>query len=69
MRDILIVMLVCIVLAAGVFAYVFPSFVAYKRRCNTMTVFVVNVFFGWTFIGWAIALAMAVAATPEGTRK
>lgn len=39
-------------------AYFIPTFVANKSRQGS--VFVVNLAFGWTFIGWWVALFMAV---------
>jgi len=40
--------------------YLAPSIVARQRHApNTASVAVVNVFLGWTVIGWAVALAMA----------
>jgi hypothetical protein len=44
-------------------AYFFPSIVAGRRgHHNTTSVFVVNLFLGWTLIGWVVALAMAASA-------
>ena len=43
--------------------YFLPSFVAIARKHHqASTVFVINLFLGWTFIGWVVALAMAVSA-------
>lgn len=40
--------------------YMFPWFVAKLRgTSNSGGVFIINVFLGWTFLGWIIALAMA----------
>jgi hypothetical protein len=37
-----------------------PTLVAKSRNHpNTLPIFLVNLFFGWTFIGWAIALVWA----------
>ena len=53
----------------GVLLYFTPSIVAVTRNFSGGTklphfgqVIVVNVFFGWTFIGWVIALMKAVAS-------
>lgn len=50
-------------LAAGFFLialYFFPSIVVLKKRQREPgPVVVINVFFGWTVIGWIVALAMA----------
>ena len=54
--------------AAGLGAYLAPSIVALVRRApNTSSVVAVNVLLGWSLIGWAIALAMALrSAHPDG---
>ena len=40
--------------------YFLPSIVAFARKVTHQgSVIVINVFLGWTFIGWVIALAMA----------
>jgi RNA polymerase subunit RPABC4/transcription elongation factor Spt4 len=41
--------------------YFIPTIVAITRKVtNTGSVFVINFLLGWTLIGWAVALAMAV---------
>lgn len=43
-------------------AYFIPTFIAVQRHCKLEApVAVVNTLLGWTFIGWVVALAMAVA--------
>lgn len=43
--------------------YFFPTIVAGGRHHhNTGAIAVVNIFLGWTFIGWVVALAMAASA-------
>ena len=50
-----------------VVAYWVPSFVAVHRRVPAKSqVIVVNLFFGWTVIGWVVALVMALRALPAG---
>ena len=52
------------------FFYFVPTIVAAQRDIpNKNSVFIINLFFGWTFIGWVIALAMAMgqAETEETT--
>jgi len=39
--------------------YFIPTIVGWGHR-NGASVAVVNVFLGWTFVGWVVALAMAV---------
>jgi hypothetical protein len=37
-----------------------PTLIATSRRHpNVLPIFLVNVFFGWTFVGWVIALVWA----------
>lgn len=44
------------------FLYFLPATVAHSRKNpNTLAVFVLNLFLGWTFIGWVIALVWACA--------
>lgn len=51
-----------VVLAAVLSAYFFPAIVAAVRsHHNTASIVVVNFFFGWTLIGWVVALAMSVS--------
>ena len=43
-----------------VILYMLPTFVAmHRRHHNTGAILVVNLFLGWTAIGWIVALAMA----------
>jgi hypothetical protein len=47
---------------AGVVLYILPVLIASYRRCDKLSpVAVVNIFLGWTLIGWVVALAMAVS--------
>lgn len=42
-------------------AYFAPAIVAVRRRVTSAgSVFVVDLFLGWTVIGWIVALAMAL---------
>lgn len=43
--------------------YFVPAVIARKKH-NASAVFMVNLFFGWTLIGWVIALVMAVSNPP-----
>lgn len=45
--------------------YFLPTIIAALRHThNTGGVLLVNLFFGWTVIGWFVALLMAVCSTP-----
>jgi ribosomal protein L40E len=44
--------------------YMIPTLLAYNRKVtNVGSVFVINFFLGWTFIGWIVALAMAAKSS------
>jgi hypothetical protein len=46
--------------------YFTPSIVGAVRKVpNTGSVVVLNVFLGWTLIGWVVALAMATRTVPK----
>ena len=46
--------------------YFVPTFVAiYRHHHNTAAIIVVDVFLGWTFLGWVVALAMAFTAVKQ----
>lgn len=47
------------------FIYFVPTFVA-KPRDRAM-VFVINLFTGWTAIGWVVAMSIAVRPQPKDT--
>jgi Superinfection immunity protein len=50
-----------ILLVITAFFYFIPTIVAVGRKVrNVGSVVVVNLFFGWTVIGWVVALAMAM---------
>lgn len=60
MDTVLGIIFLIIGLAVGIFIYFFPSFVAYYRgKKNTTAIFILNLFLGWTIIGWVIALVWA----------
>lgn len=42
--------------------YLLPTTIAIiRRRTNTMAIFVLNLFLGWTLVGWVVALVWSVA--------
>ena len=52
--------LVLFLLIVGVGLYFVPTIVAVVRKVtNQGSITVINIFFGWTLIGWVMALAMA----------
>jgi Superinfection immunity protein len=53
-------MFALLVLLALLAAYFLPAFIATRRKVpHTGSVVVINVFLGWTMVGWVVALAMA----------
>jgi hypothetical protein len=47
-------------------AYFAPIFIGAARDCKAISgIGVVNVFLGWTFIGWVVALAWAACGEPK----
>jgi hypothetical protein len=65
------VFMVVLVVAGGVVGlvlYFLPTMIAWYRDSPVAgSVTVVNLFLGWTFIGWVVALAMAVGG--RGSQK
>jgi hypothetical protein len=48
-------------LIIGALMYLLPTIIASSRHVrNVGSVAVINLFLGWTLIGWVVALAMAV---------
>jgi ABC-type lipoprotein release transport system permease subunit len=47
-------------------AYWFPTIMAFMRHVPAKgQVLVVNLFLGWTFVGWVVALVMAFRTVPD----
>lgn len=45
----------------GLALYFLPTIIALaRRRHNTLAIFLLNFFLGWTFVGWVVALVWAV---------
>ena len=56
--------LALVLLSLGV--YFLPHIVAEKRKCKHIAgIFVINLFLGWTLLGWVICLAWACANEPK----
>lgn len=55
-----------IVSAIGTMIYFLPSILAVVgHRRNSATIVVLNILLGWSFIGWFVALVMALVKDPE----
>lgn len=56
------------VIVVIVLAYFLPTIVAFARGVsNSGSVLVLNLFLGWTLVGWVVALAMASRSTAPRT--
>jgi len=42
--------------------YFLPTFIASKRNNHFSSVLLINLFFGWSLVGWIIALAIALSS-------
>ncbi len=64
---------IVVLILIGVIAFVvhfLPTFVAGSRHVtNFWWIFLINLFFGWTLIGWVIALVWAASDTPRYVYK
>jgi hypothetical protein len=50
--------------------YFLPSIIAKVRHVSSFgSVFIINFFLGWTFIGWVVALAMAARSAPPSLQS
>jgi hypothetical protein len=57
------------VVLVGAALYFLPTVIAAVRNAKHLgAVIVVNVFLGWTFIGWVVALAIAVGSSSRTSR-
>jgi hypothetical protein len=56
-----------VLVLVSIVAYWVPTIVAASRRgaVNTGSIVVINLFLGWTVVGWVIALAMACRSRPQ----
>jgi hypothetical protein len=58
--------LVIAMIVAGVAFYALPSIIASRRRHReALPIMAVNLLFGWTFIGWALALVWSLTSNVE----
>ena len=58
-EDIILLLIILVI-------YFIRSFVASRRnKRNTTAIFLLNLFLGWTFVGWVIALVWAATHEKE----
>ena len=54
------------VIILSLIIYFLPSIIAiFRSKSNTAAIVVLNLFLGWTFIGWLVALIWAVSKDRE----
>ena len=59
---------ILVFLAVGIGLYFTPTIVAALRHNhNLLMVGVLNLFLGWTFIGWVVSLALAFSANHQAS--
>ncbi len=59
------VLVVIFGVVVGIGVYMLPTIIGSIRKVvNVGSVFAVNLLLGWTLIGWAVALAMALRTNP-----
>ncbi|WP_239331076.1 superinfection immunity protein [Frankia sp. CiP3] len=46
----------------GIAFYFIPTIIAVVRKRQVASVFVINLFLGWTLVGWVVAIALAVSS-------
>ncbi|WP_037460101.1 superinfection immunity protein [Skermanella stibiiresistens] len=52
-----------VIMGIAIVIYFAPTFIAVERRHHQMWAIVAtNIIFGWTFIGWGLAMIWAVSA-------
>lgn len=58
-------LLITVVVIGGGLFYFLPALIASQRRVKpATTIFLINLAFGWTVLGWLAALIWAVAERP-----
>lgn len=59
-----------LVVLLGLALYFLPAVIAYRRDApNKNSILIVNIFLGWSFLGWVVALAMAFRDQPQPMRR
>ena len=68
-EDVMSPIIVILIMVAGATAYLLPTLIASSRKHHNLgSVAVINIFLGWTFVGWVVALAMAASAVRPAQR-
>ena len=46
-----------------------PTYIAYyKKKQNRFAIFILNLFLGWTFVGFVVALVWSLTKEPEANK-
>ena len=62
--------MICLIIILGIVFYFLPSILAGARKHkNTLLIFILNLLFGWTAIGWLVCLIWAFVDTNGETAK
>lgn len=60
--------IVIVLVTAVVVFYILPGLIASNRRCeNSLAIWFITLFFGWTTIGWLAAFIWSVTDRPRKT--
>lgn len=60
------IFVILMLILVGLGIYLIPTLIAYSRKRQAKTiVLIINVFFGWSIIGWCIALFIALTKDDE----
>lgn len=59
-----------ITIIVGLALYFLPVIIAYNRNHNNLIpIFIIDLFFGWTLLGWVICLAWSTSSNVESSPK
>lgn len=62
--------ILAVLLSLCTIGYLLPTTIAIiRRRTNTGAIFVLNLFLGWTLVGWVVALVWAVATDQQNQKQ
>jgi hypothetical protein len=58
MENLMYVILLFAMIVLGIIIYLIPSIIGHNKK-HYVGIYVFNIFLGWTFLGWVIALVWA----------
>ncbi len=59
-----------VLVVIGLLLYFIPTLISVlRRRNNTLAIFALNLFLGWSVIGWVVSLVWALSAEANKTVK